>query len=596
MQDTASASRHRDYRSCLFLSWGFFISSWFLLYHLTGRSVQLRFIFSAAASQSAEPRKSDLISSKAPVSFSPLKCMACPVSQITNMTLPPLEEHPDFRLFWPWKNMKRVALPMHEPLEISVVSSQPVPVKPLNNDSMSIFLWLKTRGGQILTAEVAERRNSTSFSGFVQLQDPGIYEVHALVILLSGTQRTFNLTQAGGSPGVLRAARNQEINRSSQRWAEKRRCQLGVDQVKGRWMQIPKASECNFGCARDRWYYVSTNCHWHVHSPREIHEMTRFLPPTEPLWLVMVGTSITRGSFQSLVDSLVPEAWELTAGEKNVPGVGTSVKCWGWLDFQVGGLRLSFQDFRLVNYRVDQVEVAFKRMKRLLSEGPDLLVIEIQGFEKRRAQWANIFQSVLLRHFDQKPKAKVILKLRHNHPSIMCRSCMTWGSSKSWNRTVETFMSSLPASLRSSAIGKLIAIDESPVSLPLFLDFEYTVQSHGSSSHWHRYDFGKTKGRKVFGTAADVWGHLYLTELLQQVNNKPLQGKSKAKNEKSPHSVAGCAQCPTSRRFDSSMQGFRAVPENVTYTLTAAQDLPLIGSWRNLTMQSCGQLVVRNDV
>jgi len=251
------------------------------------------------------------------------------------MTLPPLEEHPDFRLFWPWKNMKRVALPMHEPLEISVVSSQPVPVKPLNNDSMSIFLWLKTRGGQILTAEVAERRNSTSFSGFVQLQDPGIYEVHALVILLSGTQRTFNLTQAGGSPGVLRAARNQEINRSSQRWAEKRRCQLGVDQVKGRWMQIPKASECNFGCARDRWYYVSTNCHWHVHSPREIHEMTRFLPPTEPLWLVMVGTSITRGSFQSLVDSLVPEAWELTAGEKNVPGVGTSVKCWGWLDFRL---------------------------------------------------------------------------------------------------------------------------------------------------------------------------------------------------------------------------------------------------------------------
>ena len=292
MEDTASASRHRDYRSCLLLSWGFFISSWFLLYHLSGGSAQwLR--LSAAASQSAERRKSDLISSKAAVSSSPLKCMACPVSQITNMTLPPLEEHPDFRLFWPWK-MKRVAVPMREPLEISVVSSQPV-----NNVSMSIiFLWLKTRDGPILTAEVAERRNSTRFSGFVQLQDPGIYEVHALVVDVL-IQKTFNLTQAGGSPGVLRAARsNQEINRSSQRWAEKRRCQLGVDQVKGRWMQIPKASECNFGCARDRWYYVSTNCHWHIHSPREIHEMTRFLP--EPLWLVMIGTSVTNPRFISV--------------------------------------------------------------------------------------------------------------------------------------------------------------------------------------------------------------------------------------------------------------------------------------------------------
>ena len=468
-----------------------------------------------------------------------------------------------------------------------------MPVKPLNNVSMSIiFLWLKTRGGHILTAEVAKRRNSTRFSGFVQLQDPGIYEVHALVVDVL-IQKTFNLTQAGGSPGVLRAARsNQEINRSSQRWAEKRRCQLGVDQVKGRWMQIPKASECNFGCARDRWYYVSTNCHWHIHSPREIHEMTRFLP--EPLWLVMIGTSVTRGSFQSLVDSLVPEAWELTAGVKNIPGEGTSVKCWGWLDFQVGGLRLSFQDFRFANYEGEQVEVAVARLKQLLSEGPDLLVIEIQGFGKRRAQWANIFQSVLLRHFDQKPKAKVILKLRHNHPSIMCPggSCMTWGSSKSWNRTVETFMFSLPASLRSSAIGKLIAVDESPVSLPLFLDVEGTVQSHSStrsSAHWHRYDLGKTKGRKVFGTAADVWGHLYLTELLRQLNYKPLQGKSKEKKDKSPHIVAGCAQCRP------SFLPIQAVPENVTYTLTAAQDLPLIGSWRNLTMQSCGQLVLPND-
>ena len=590
MDATASAAHRRDYRSCLVLSWGFFISSWFLAYHLSGGSPQWLRLSIAAALQIEERHRPEVISSPAAV-ISSGRCRACPRSQITKMTLPPLEEHPGFRLFWPWKNMKRIALPMREPLEISVMSSQPVPVKLLKN--VTVFLWLKSRRGHILTAEIAERRNSTRFSGFVQLQDPGLYEVHALVVLYNKAQKTFNLTQAVGSPRVLQAARsNQTVNRSGQSWAEKRWCQLGVDQIKGRWMQIPRASECNFGCTRDKWHYVSTNCHWHVHSPREIHEMTRLLPPTEPLWLVMLGSSITRGSFQSLVDSLVPGAWQLVAGVNNVPGRGTSLKCWGWLDFQVAGLRLSFQDFRINNYRDEQLDVAVARLKRLLSEGPDLLVIE--AFRPQLATIATIFQSALPRHFEQKPQAKVILKDLDRHPLSHAQgcpggNCMTWGNSASWNRTVETVISSLPSSLRSSAIGKLIAVDESPISLPLFLDFESTVQSHRSSLHWHRYDVKKTKGRKVFGTAADVWGHVYLTELLQQAKYKPLRGKSEEKSEKSSHFVAGCAQCPPRLKL------LEAVPENVTYTLTAAQDLPVIVSWSNLTMQSCGQLVVGHD-
>ena len=348
-------------------------------------------------------------------------------------------------------------------------------------------------------------------------------------------------------------------------------------------MQIPKASECNFGCPRDGWYYASRNCHWHIHSPREIHQMTRFLP--EPLWLVMIGTSVTRGSFQSLVDSLVPEAWQLVAGVQNVPGQGTSLKCWGWLDFQVGALRLSFQDFRYPGYTDEQLGVAAARMKRLLSEGPDLLVIE-NGIPLKSPQFASIIQSVLPRHFEQKPKAKVILKRPHRHilaAPISCLAgyCMGWG--ESWqNRTVETFMSSLPPWLRSSA-GRVIAVEETFVSLPLFLDFEFTVQSHHASVHWHRYDEAKTKGRKVFGAAADVWAHIYLTELLRQANYEP-----SGKPEASPQFVAGCAQCPP--RLNRS----RAVPENLKYTLASTQDLPLIGSWSNLTMQSCGQLVVPN--
>ena len=137
--DTARATHRRD-SGCLLLSWGFFISSWFLLYHLAGRSVQLRFIFSAASQSGSF---SEVISSKETPVSSP-KCAACPARRVTNMTLPPLEEHPHFRLLWPWTNVKQVHVPMYEPLEISVVSTQELPVNmtmDLNNAFVSVNIF-----------------------------------------------------------------------------------------------------------------------------------------------------------------------------------------------------------------------------------------------------------------------------------------------------------------------------------------------------------------------------------------------------------------------------------------------------------------------
>ena len=40
----------------------------------------------------------------------------------------------------------------------------------------------------------------------------------------------------------------------------------------------------------------------------------------------------TLGSLQSLIDALVPNAWQSFAGVPSIPGEGTTVKCWGWLE------------------------------------------------------------------------------------------------------------------------------------------------------------------------------------------------------------------------------------------------------------------------
>ena len=104
--------------------------------------------------------------------------------------------------------MKQVHVPMYEPLEISVVSTQELPVNmtmDLNNAfvSVSIFFWLTTRAGHILAAEIAERRNSTRFTASVRLQDPGVFEVHALVVHREEDfQQNIQFDSGGGKPQI----------------------------------------------------------------------------------------------------------------------------------------------------------------------------------------------------------------------------------------------------------------------------------------------------------------------------------------------------------------------------------------------------------
>ena len=255
--------------------------------------------------------------------------------------------------------------------------------------------------------------------------------------------KPFLFTEAQGSPWQL------QVTPAAPQPLPRRRCKLGVDALEGRWVRT-SSGLCSWGCPRDGWTLVSKTCHWHVHTPAEVHEKV-----TKPLWLAILGNSIMRGALQALVDQLVPEAWQSFVGIEDAPGKGTNVKCWGWLDFEVGNLRLSFQDYRIWFYTEERNVVAFERLKRLIWEGPDLLVIQHDGPDVTNGQPPFVYQPVLTStlpaYFKKKKKGKIIFALSKLSPFIfpLCNpQCSDRQRPQIWNRSVEELLAKLPQDLR----------------------------------------------------------------------------------------------------------------------------------------------------
>lgn len=65
----------------------------------------------------------------------------------------------------------------------------------------------------------------------------------------------------------------------------------------------------------------------------------------KPTWLVVLGGSVQRGLFLTLVDMV------LAQGQKDEFPTSAIQKCWGYADIRVGNLRLAYQaSFRIVGY------------------------------------------------------------------------------------------------------------------------------------------------------------------------------------------------------------------------------------------------------
>ncbi|CAM9613533.1 unnamed protein product, partial [Hapterophycus canaliculatus] len=88
---------------------------------------------------------------------------------------------------------------------------------------------------------------------------------------------------------------------------------------KGSWVTSKYAS-AEHGVLRDGWVFQPNDCVYDTFSHGDIMLLASM---EEPTWLLIVGNSIQRGLFQTLIDLV------LVAGQKHEFETSVVKKCWG---------------------------------------------------------------------------------------------------------------------------------------------------------------------------------------------------------------------------------------------------------------------------
>ncbi|CAM9874426.1 unnamed protein product, partial [Ectocarpus fasciculatus] len=208
-----------------------------------------------------------------------------------------------------------------------------------NSSDRFIYVWISNKD-QIFTAEVFGDGSSNGRLTATYTSDfPGDYlmyieEVHTsehgegLPILGS----PFSLTVEGDSPTM-------DVNSlpvcSSQGDAKK---DIGDTYWRpGTWLSSHVASAAH-GVMRNGWVFQPRSCVFDTFSYEDLMLLASL---DEPTWLLILGSSIQRGVFHSLVDMV------LAQGQKDDFSYSIVKKCWGYVNLRIGSLRLTYQDMRL---------------------------------------------------------------------------------------------------------------------------------------------------------------------------------------------------------------------------------------------------------
>ncbi|CAM9548864.1 unnamed protein product [Ectocarpus sp. 12 AP-2014] len=102
----------------------------------------------------------------------------------------------------------------------------------------------------------------------------------------------------------------------------------------GTWLSSNVASAAH-GVMRNGWVFQPKSCVYDTFSNKDLMLLASL--DGEPTWLLVLGGSIERGAFLTLVDMV------LAAGQKHDIGSSVLQKCWGYADVRVGNLRLTYQ-------------------------------------------------------------------------------------------------------------------------------------------------------------------------------------------------------------------------------------------------------------
>lgn len=192
-----------------------------------------------------------------------------------------------------------------------------------------IYVWI-ANADQIFIAEVVDNEDGTLTATY-ETSFPGQYSVHIEEVVLSNHDEGLPLV---GSPFALTVSGDSALDVDSLPVC-------GTEQEDtesafwrpGTWVSSNIAS-AEHGVARDGWVFQPKSCVYDMFSYEDLMLLAGL---EEPTWLLVLGGSVQRGIFLTLVDMV------LAQGQKDYMDTSILAKCWGYADIRVGNLRLTYQ-------------------------------------------------------------------------------------------------------------------------------------------------------------------------------------------------------------------------------------------------------------
>lgn len=196
-----------------------------------------------------------------------------------------------------------------------------------------IYVWIASPD-QILTAEVVDHKNGTLTATY-ESPFPGKYLVHIEEVEVSKhdegkpiVHSPFSLTVSGVSTlnvsDLALCGTNKQESMENSFWRQ------------GTWISSNLASDVH-GVTRNGWVFQPREC---VYDTFTYDDLMLLASLEKETWLLVVGGSVQRGVFLTLVDMI------LEHDQKTNLKASIIQKCWGYADVQVGNLRVTYQVLR----------------------------------------------------------------------------------------------------------------------------------------------------------------------------------------------------------------------------------------------------------
>ena len=234
---------------------------------------------------------------------------------------------------------------------------------------MGVLVWIESVDKRVVLSPAAlPYTNDDATRGDMvvrfHLPDAGEYRVHIVghvgIMHEAGARGTEStILPVAGSPWNL-VARDAAWTRGSLTRIAMPTNVCGVADLataprNGRWVECEAAGIAPESCLSDGWVFVPSTCRFPVRSGALALETAATIAAARggrPVWIVLAGSSIGRGTLHALVDLVgglgmkenpnISVAFSLLNGGVNRRGEASSIKCWGWYDVQIGKIYVHF--------------------------------------------------------------------------------------------------------------------------------------------------------------------------------------------------------------------------------------------------------------